>query len=289
MGNEDMPVAWRGNPDLNKNNNSFNSPTTFSQHPFNGYQTLHCALLDDILEIENINLKLKDGVVDLIFGRSLENSVAAGKLAGLFYNTGSQGDGQETTTRGSIGNSLSTSSEVEVWTAYILPPQTPLGLTGHIAHGKTNVVRTIFDIQVTLRKLGSCLLVLKGDPGETGYVGEDVESVLYKLLEVYFPDFSIKTISERRQDSSIGFGAPVRTNMRIGGLTDAVVTSSLLESVESDDLTAYGLIPEFVGRFPVLVSFSSLYEDQLVQVLTEPKNALDILGSALFLLCSNRR
>ncbi|XP_047261544.1 CLP protease regulatory subunit CLPX1, mitochondrial [Capsicum annuum] len=98
-----------------------------------------------------------------------------------------------------------------------------------------------------------------------------------------------KTISERRQDSSIGFGAPVRTNMRIGGLTDAVVTSSLLESVESADLTAYGLIPEFVGRFPVLVSLSSLDEDQLVQVLTEPKNALDILGSSLFLLCSNRR
>ncbi|TMW98300.1 hypothetical protein EJD97_004219 [Solanum chilense] len=83
-----------------------------------------------------------------------------------------------------------------------------------------------------------------------------------------------KTISERRQDSSIGFGAPVRTNMRVGGLTDAVVTSSLLESVESDDLTSYGLIPEFVGRFPVLVSLSSLDVDQLVQVLTEPKNAL---------------
>ncbi|KAJ8572677.1 hypothetical protein K7X08_009188 [Anisodus acutangulus] len=61
-----------------------------------------------------------------------------------------------------------------------------------------------------------------------------------------------KTISERRQDSSIGFGAPV----------------------ESDDLTSYGLVPEFVGRFPVLVSLSSLDEDQLVQVLTEPKNAL---------------
>jgi len=83
-----------------------------------------------------------------------------------------------------------------------------------------------------------------------------------------------KTISERRQDSSIGFGAPVRTNMRIGGLTNAVVTSSLLESVESGDLVAYGLIPEFVGRFPVLVSFSALNEDQLVEVLTEPKNAL---------------
>ncbi|RWR92727.1 CLP protease regulatory subunit CLPX1, mitochondrial [Cinnamomum micranthum f. kanehirae] len=83
-----------------------------------------------------------------------------------------------------------------------------------------------------------------------------------------------KTISERRQDSSIGFGAPVRANMRTGGLTNAVVTSSLLESVESGDLIAYGLIPEFIGRFPILVSLSALNEDQLVQVLTEPKNAL---------------
>ncbi|KAL9432834.1 hypothetical protein AB3S75_027784 [Citrus x aurantiifolia] len=83
-----------------------------------------------------------------------------------------------------------------------------------------------------------------------------------------------KTISERRQDSSIGFGAPVRANMRAGGVTDAVVTSSLMETVESSDLIAYGLIPEFVGRFPVLVSLSALTENQLVQVLTEPKNAL---------------
>ncbi|XP_042490259.1 CLP protease regulatory subunit CLPX1, mitochondrial-like [Macadamia integrifolia] len=83
-----------------------------------------------------------------------------------------------------------------------------------------------------------------------------------------------KTISERQQDSSIGFGAPVRANMRTGGLTNAAVTSSLLETVESGDLIAYGLIPEFIGRFPILVSLSALNEDQLVQVLTEPKNAL---------------
>uniref|UniRef100_A0A2N9FT52 Clp ATPase C-terminal domain-containing protein n=1 Tax=Fagus sylvatica TaxID=28930 RepID=A0A2N9FT52_FAGSY len=44
--------------------------------------------------------------------------------------------------------------------------------------------------------------------------------------------------------------------------------------VESSDLIAYGLIPEFVGRFPILVSLSALNEDQLVQVLTEPKNSL---------------
>ncbi|XP_022763835.1 CLP protease regulatory subunit CLPX1, mitochondrial-like isoform X2 [Durio zibethinus] len=83
-----------------------------------------------------------------------------------------------------------------------------------------------------------------------------------------------KTISERRQDSSIGFGAPVRANMRAGGVTNAVVVSSLMETVESSDLIAYGLIPEFVGRFPVLVSLLALTEEQLVQVLTEPKNAL---------------
>ncbi|WOL01596.1 CLP protease regulatory subunit CLPX1, mitochondrial-like isoform X1 [Canna indica] len=91
-----------------------------------------------------------------------------------------------------------------------------------------------------------------------------------------------KTISERRQDSSIGFGAPVCENIRTGSLRNAAVTSSLLESVESDDLIAYGLIPEFVGRFPVLVSLSALNEDQLVQVLMEPKNALGRQFKKLF-------
>ncbi|GAA0162295.1 protease [Lithospermum erythrorhizon] len=91
-----------------------------------------------------------------------------------------------------------------------------------------------------------------------------------------------KTISDRRKDSSIGFGAPVRANMRTGGVTSAAVTSSLLETVESSDLIAYGLIPEFVGRFPILVSLSALTEDQLVQVLTEPRNALGKQYKKLF-------
>ncbi|KAL3650557.1 CLP protease regulatory subunit clpx1, mitochondrial [Castilleja foliolosa] len=91
-----------------------------------------------------------------------------------------------------------------------------------------------------------------------------------------------KSISERRHDSSIGFGATIRANMRAGGVTSAAVTSSLLETVESSDLIAYGLIPEFVGRFPVLVNLSALTEDQLVQVLTEPKNALGKQFKKLF-------
>ncbi|KAG2310475.1 hypothetical protein Bca52824_022032 [Brassica carinata] len=64
-----------------------------------------------------------------------------------------------------------------------------------------------------------------------------------------------KTISERRHDSSIGFGVPVRANMRAGGVTNAAVASNLMEIVESSDLTA-------------------LTENQLMQVLMEPKNAL---------------
>ncbi|WVZ76760.1 hypothetical protein U9M48_024702 [Paspalum notatum var. saurae] len=91
-----------------------------------------------------------------------------------------------------------------------------------------------------------------------------------------------KTISERRHDSSIGFRAQVRSNMRSGGVINSEITSSLLESVESGDLIAYGLIPEFVGRFPILVSLSSLSEDQLVEVLTEPKNALGRQYTKLF-------
>ncbi|KAI4329490.1 hypothetical protein MLD38_027876 [Melastoma candidum] len=44
--------------------------------------------------------------------------------------------------------------------------------------------------------------------------------------------------------------------------------------VESGDLIAYGLIPEFIGRLPIIVSLSALTEDELVQILKEPKNAL---------------
>eukprot|EP00850_Spirogloea_muscicola_P009028 SM000050S16953 [mRNA] locus=s50:92:4383:+ [translate_table: standard] len=83
-----------------------------------------------------------------------------------------------------------------------------------------------------------------------------------------------RTIAERRSDSSIGFGAPVRANMRGSRVINPKITSSLLETVESSDLIAYGLIPEFVGRFPVLVNLQALDENQLVQVLREPKNAL---------------
>lgn len=136
-------------------------------------------------------------------------------------------------------------------------------------------------------------------------------------------------IFSRRHDSSIGFRAQVRSNMRTGGVTNAEITSSLLESVskikevvpfsmvysplapwkstiiivcfaflvdsvvfktfrmpflqvESGDLIAYGLIPEFVGRFPILVSLSSLSEDQLVEVFLSFLSHLHVTGPISF-------
>jgi len=55
-----------------------------------------------------------------------------------------------------------------------------------------------------------------------------------------------------------------------------------IDAVESDDLIAYGLIPEFIGRLPITVGLTNLREEQLVQVLREPKNAIGKQYKKLF-------
>ncbi|MCA1748357.1 MAG: ATP-dependent Clp protease ATP-binding subunit ClpX [Parasphingopyxis sp.] len=76
-----------------------------------------------------------------------------------------------------------------------------------------------------------------------------------------------KIISDRMQGKSIGFGAYVATpeEKRIG---------EVLRQVEPEDLLKYGLIPEFVGRLPVIATLDDLDEGALIQILREPKNAL---------------
>ncbi len=76
-----------------------------------------------------------------------------------------------------------------------------------------------------------------------------------------------KVISERGRSTSIGFGATVEAD-------DERMTGELLKELEPEDLLKYGLIPEFVGRVPVLATLEDLDEDALVEILTEPKNAL---------------
>ena len=76
-----------------------------------------------------------------------------------------------------------------------------------------------------------------------------------------------KIISARGQGSSIGFGADVR------GPDDREI-GDVLQDVEPEDLLKFGLIPEFVGRLPVLATLSDLDEAALMTILTTPKNAL---------------
>jgi ATP-dependent Clp protease ATP-binding subunit ClpX len=84
-----------------------------------------------------------------------------------------------------------------------------------------------------------------------------------------------KIIEARGDSSSIGFGAQVKKGRERK-------PSELLKNVEPDDLTKYGLIPEFVGRLPVLATLEDLDEDALIRILKEPKNALVKQYQALF-------
>ena len=76
-----------------------------------------------------------------------------------------------------------------------------------------------------------------------------------------------KIISSRQAGTSIGFGAKVASpdDRRVG---------DVLKSIEPEDLLKFGLIPEFVGRLPVIATLEDLDEPALIQILTQPKNAL---------------
>jgi ATP-dependent Clp protease ATP-binding subunit ClpX len=76
-----------------------------------------------------------------------------------------------------------------------------------------------------------------------------------------------KIISQRGRGASIGFGADVKD-------PEDRRTGEVLRQIEPEDLLKFGLIPEFVGRLPVLATLEDLDEAALMQILTEPKNAL---------------
>lgn len=98
-----------------------------------------------------------------------------------------------------------------------------------------------------------------------------------------------RLVSRRKNEKYLGFGAPVSESpgrraasaADLANLTthstaadDNAEKDAMLRCVEARDLIEFGMIPEFVGRFPVLVPFHSLDEDMLMQILTEPHNAL---------------
>lgn len=75
-----------------------------------------------------------------------------------------------------------------------------------------------------------------------------------------------KIISERAGSSRLGFGASVKTN-------DEKLNSSI-KNIQPEDLIKYGMIPEFVGRLPIVTTLDPLDEEALVSILTKPKNAI---------------
>lgn len=76
-----------------------------------------------------------------------------------------------------------------------------------------------------------------------------------------------KIIENRVGKKSIGFNADIKTE-------ELMVDSDVLKQVQPQDLVKYGIIPEFVGRVPVVVTLDQLDEDALVSILTEPKSAI---------------
>ncbi|MDE6412096.1 MAG: ATP-dependent Clp protease ATP-binding subunit ClpX [Clostridia bacterium] len=76
-----------------------------------------------------------------------------------------------------------------------------------------------------------------------------------------------KIVSARKDDSGLGFGGTVK-------LGSNEVDYTLLDDVKPQDLTKFGLIPEFVGRIPITVSLQALDEEALVNILTRPRNAI---------------
>jgi ATP-dependent Clp protease ATP-binding subunit ClpX len=84
-----------------------------------------------------------------------------------------------------------------------------------------------------------------------------------------------KIIADRGQGSSIGFGAKIKDKIEKGA-------GELMKDVQPEDLLKFGLIPEFIGRLPIISTLEDLDEESLVKILEEPKNSLTKQYSKLF-------
>lgn len=96
------------------------------------------------------------------------------------------------------------------------------------------------------------------------FIQVDTTNILFILGGAF--DSLEKIIESRIGKGGIGFGSDIKETNRS--------TGEILSQLQTEDLLKYGLIPEFIGRLPVIVTLEELDEDALVKILTEPKNAL---------------
>lgn len=94
------------------------------------------------------------------------------------------------------------------------------------------------------------------------YIQVDTSNILFILGGAF--DGIEDIINRRQAQKTIGFGAEIKSNDRVANLSD----------VNTEDLLKFGLIPEFIGRVPIIVTLDSLDKDALIRILKEPKNSL---------------
>lgn len=105
------------------------------------------------------------------------------------------------------------------------------------------------------------------------YLQVDTTNILF-ICGGAFADLD-RIVQQRTDESGIGFAATVKTKNK-------VVDTNIIKKVENQDLIKYGLIPEFVGRLPVISVLEELDESALLEILTKPKNALTKQYKKLF-------
>lgn len=117
------------------------------------------------------------------------------------------------------------------------------------------------------------------NPGKKGtqqdYVQIDTKNILF-ICAGAFSGLE-KLILSRQSEASIGFGAVVREKDDIG-------KRDIFSSIEAEDLIKFGLIPEIVGRLPVIAPLDNLTEEDLIQILIEPKNSITKQYQKIFAL-----
>src|SRR3546814_877794 len=105
------------------------------------------------------------------------------------------------------------------------------------------------------------------------FVQVDTTNILFIVGGAF--DGLDKVIRDRTEKSGIGFSASVRAKTEKG-------IGELFAEVEPEDLIKFGLIPELVGRLPVVATLEEIQEETLVRILTEPRNSLNTQFQKLF-------